>query len=94
MTATMRRRLPVPRGDRALRLGRALLAAALLWLPLRHAGADAASPPAEAVPPATAESGAMDSSKVVRQMDRRWRLKTFFADSIPSKAEPERQSSK
>lgn len=131
----MRRRLPVPRGDRALRLGGALLAAALLWLPVRHAGADAGSPPAEVVQPAAAETGAVDSSKVaadsleagavdadsldaatravefrlpflsrglrldgsmgiLREVDRRWRLKTFFADATPSKAEPERQSSK
>ncbi len=144
MTATTRRRLAVPHGDPAARLCGALLGAALLWLPVRHAGAATEGPPVRALQSAAAESvpvdsstvaadsleaGAIDSAAVeagavdtdtldtaartlglrhpnlykglrldgstgiLRELDRRWRLKTFFADVAPSRAEPEREDS-
>ena len=127
-----------------MRLGGALLAAALLCLPVRHADAAGPSPPAEAPQPAAAESVPVDSSTVaadsleagaidstaaqacavdtdtldaaartlgfrhpnlyrglrldgstgiLREVDRRWRLKTFFTHVAPSRAEPEREDS-
>ena len=80
MTATTRSRLAVPRGDRTVRLGGALLAAALLWLPVRHADA-AESPPAEAPQPAAAESVPVDGSTVAADS-----LETAVADSAGVRA--------
>ena len=66
MTATTRRRPAVFDRPRAAFLcGSLLVAAALLWLPVRHAGAAAESPAAEAVQPVAAETGDVDSSTVV-----------------------------
>ena len=144
MTGTTSSRFAVSRGDRVVRLCGALLAVALLWLPVRQADASAGSPPAKAHQPAAAESAPLDSSAVaadsletsaidsaavqagtvyadtvdattravglrpsflsrglrldgsigiLREVDRRWRLKTFFAHVAPSRAEPEREDS-
>jgi outer membrane receptor protein involved in Fe transport len=66
MTATTRRRPAVFDRPRAACLcGSVLVAAALLWLPVHRAGADAESPAAEAVQPVAAETGDVDSSTVV-----------------------------
>ena len=58
-----------------MRLGGALLAAALLCLPVRHADAAGPSPPAEAPQPAAAESVPVDSSAVAADS-----LETSVAD--------------
>lgn len=94
MTATTRNRLAVPRADRTVRLcGAVLLAAGLLWLPVRQAAADPASPPAEApvpgltaaaeapVPGLTAEAVAIDSGAVEADS-----LETSVADSAAAQA--------
>ena len=66
MTATTRRRPAVFGRPRAACLsGSVLTAAALLWLPVHHAGATAENLATEAVQPALAESSAVDSSTVV-----------------------------
>ncbi len=66
MTATTPRRPAVFDRPRAACLcGSVLAAAALLWLPVRHATASAESPPAEAVQQAAAEPVPVDSSAVV-----------------------------
>lgn len=70
MTATTRRRPAVFHRPRAACLcGSVLVAAALLWLPVRHAGAAAESPAAEAVQPVAAETGDVDSTVVADSLE-------------------------
>ena len=59
--------------------------------------ADTLAAPTRAVglrPPFPARGLRLDGSTgILRDVDRRWRLKTFFADVAPSRAEPEREDS-
>ena len=55
----------------------------------------AAATPAVGLRPSFLARGLrLDGSRgILREVDRRWRLKTFFTDVTPSRAEPEREDS-